>query len=178
MLLLNVYPALNAASSTVGNVNVKLTAVFILVYSGIIVSTVGGLVPSVIHVPSFVMIVTSFIALLRVVVRTCIPTLCTALNLFVPLVIMGYVMLKHTRTFTTGGGPITSLFSNLNVNLNFAVTLALLNTIHRFLKANGVFGLDVLPRRCNVLMFILTPNTFVTLNCLVTLVGDVGGGWW
>ncbi len=140
ILLLNVYPALNAASSTLGNVSVKLTAVFILVYSGIIVSLVGGLVPSVIHVPTFVIIVTSFIATLRVYVRTFIPRVCTALNLFVPLVIMGYVVLKHTRTFTYGGNMIPSFFSKINVKLNFAVTLAMLNTVHRLLKANGVFG--------------------------------------
>lgn len=176
ILLLNVYPALTAAADTVGNLSVKLTAVTMLIYAGFIVSYVGGVAPSVIHVPIFVIIVTTFMAVLRVLVDTCTPSdVGRTLNVCVPLVMIGYVVLNETRDFTTGGSPVTDLFSNLNYNLNFALTLAVLNTTHRVLNTKDMFNVALLPRAAGVLVFVLPPKTFLALKCVVTVFGGIGG---
>lgn len=177
ILVLNVYPALTIAASTMGNVNVKLTAATILVVDGVVVSTLHGIVPSNIHVPTCVIVITSFMAVIRVLLRTCIAPLCGSLKVCVPLVIMGYVVLNETRDCTSGGGVVPSVFSNVNVNLNFAVNLASVNVIHRLVNSNSIFKVHVLPRDCrNISVFILTPNTFLILTFLYTLRGGLNTG--
>lgn len=183
MLVLNVYPALTVAASTAGNVKVKLAAAIVLTTSGLVVSLLEGFVPSEIHVPTFVMIITSFMAIMRLLLRKFVPGLCSSLKVCVPLVMIGYVVLKHTRTCTSGGGPVTSLFSNVNVNLKFALDVAYVNTMHRLVNTNSLFKRRVLPltstttngTNCRpVAVFVLTPKTFFILTTLSTLRGGFG----
>lgn len=177
ILVLNVYPALTIAASTVGNINVKLSAAIMLVVSGVLVSVLEGVVPSSIEVPTFVIVITSFMAVMRFLVRKFIPDLCSSLKLCVPLVIMGYVVLKETRDCTSGGPILPSVFSKVNVKLKFAINLATVNVIERLVNTNGVFSVHIVPRSCRPLaVFVLTPKTFFILTNLITLRGGMGGG--
>lgn len=68
----------------------------------------------------FVTVVTSFARLIRVMIRGFTPTLCTSLNVFLPLVTMGYTVLNNSlfvRRGTFPGMNITAI-CNLNSNVN------------------------------------------------------------
>lgn len=77
---------------------------------------------------------------MRVLVGTCTFNLCRSLKVFVPLVIAGYVIINHTRTFTTGGNPTLSTLSNFSVNVNTAYTVFILNSLHRVVNGNALFS--------------------------------------
>lgn len=176
-LILKAYPALTAAASLRDTVNVKLSTTVILIYSGVMVSTLHGMVPSGMEVPYCVIIVTNFMAVIRVLIGTCLPTLGSVLNICLPLVIIGYVVLNETRTFTNGGDIVHSTTSNLNVNVNFAYTLVVVNNIERLLNTNGLLNFRILPRSVPpVAVFMLTPNNFFIFNLIVTYTGHLTRG--
>lgn len=68
---------------------------------------------------------------------------------------------------------MASLFDGLGIGLGFTCALTLLGMVRELLGAGSIFGIGLLPKSTNILLFVLPPGAFVTLGYLIAIFNKV-----
>lgn len=105
MRILNVYSTLTMATGLRPTVIVNLSIAMVATFTGIIVSLLEGAVPGHVHVVIRLMMITTLIAVIDRVLGTFTCSMDMRLSICMNLVVAGYVLVKHLRTFTVRGNP-------------------------------------------------------------------------
>lgn len=103
--VLNVYSTLTMASGLRPTVMVNVSMATIITFTGIVVSLLHGAVPGHVHVVIRLIIITTLIAVIDRILGTFTCSMGGRLSIFINLVVAGYVLVKHLRTFTLNGNP-------------------------------------------------------------------------
>lgn len=105
MRILNVYSTLTMATRLRPTVIVNLSMAVVATFSGFIVSLLHGAVPGHVHVVIRLIIITTLMAVIDRVLGTFTCSMDIRLSMCMNLVVAGYVLVKHLRTFTVVGNP-------------------------------------------------------------------------
>lgn len=103
--ILNVYSTLTMATGLRPTVIVNLSMAIVATFSGIIVSLLHGAVPGHVHVVMRLIMMTTLMAVMDRILGTFTCSMDMRLSMCMNLVVAGYVLVKHLRTFTVTGNP-------------------------------------------------------------------------
>jgi electron transport complex protein RnfE len=78
--------------------------------------------------------------------------------------------LGRAEAFACKNTPLASVFDGLGIGLGFTFALTLLGSVRELLGAGSIFGLNLLPETCNILLFVLPPGAFISLGYLIAIV--------
>ncbi|MFO8066494.1 MAG: Rnf-Nqr domain containing protein, partial [Bacteroidales bacterium] len=78
-LLLGLCPALGVTTSAVNGLGMGLATTFVLVMSNIVVSIIKNYIPNKVRIPSFIVIIASFVTIVSLVMEAFLPALFDAL---------------------------------------------------------------------------------------------------
>ena len=172
VLLLGMCPTLGTTSSAINGMGMGLATMFVLICSNVVISAIKNLIPDMVRIPSFIVVIASFVTVLQMVMQAYVPSLYATLGLFIPLIVVNCIVLGRAEAFAAKNGPISSLFDGLGMGLGFTLGLTLLGAVREILGAGSIFGLALLPEQYNILLFILPPGAFITLGFLIAIVNQ------
>ena len=92
-LFLGLCPTLGVTTSAVNGLAMGLATTFVLVMSNLVVSLVKNLIPNKVRIPSFIVIIASFVTVVELVMKGYVPVLFDALGLFIPLIVVNCLVL-------------------------------------------------------------------------------------
>lgn len=167
VLLLGMCPTLGTTSSAINGLGMGLATMFVLLCSNVVVSLVKNLIPDMVRIPSFIVIIASFVTLLQMMMQAYVPDLYSQLGLFIPLIVVNCVVLGRAESFAAKNSPLSSLFDGIGMGLGFTFALTLLGAVREFLGTGKVFGLEVYPEKYGMIMFVLAPGAFIALGYLI-----------
>lgn len=167
VLLLGMCPTLGTTSSAINGLGMGLATMFVLLCSNVVVSLVKNLIPDMVRIPSFIVIIASFVTLLQMMMQAYVPDLYSQLGLFIPLIVVNCVVLGRAESFAAKNSPLSSLFDGIGMGLGFTFALTLLGAVREFLGTGKVFGLEIYPEKYGMIMFVLAPGAFIALGYLI-----------
>ena len=173
VLLLGMCPTLGTTSSAINGMGMGLATMFVLICSNFVISSIKNLIPDMVRIPSFVVVIASFVTLLQMIMQAYVPALYTTLGLFIPLIVVNCIVLGRAEAFAAKNGPIPSFFDGLGIGLGFTIALTLLGAIRELLGTGKIFGLTVLPEQYGMLIFVLAPGAFIVLGYLIAIVNKL-----
>lgn len=173
VLLLGMCPTLGTTSSAINGMGMGLATMFVLICSNMAISALKNLIPDMVRIPSFIVVIASFVTLLQMAMQAYVPGLYATLGLFIPLIVVNCIVLGRAEAFAAKNGPVASMFDGLGIGLGFTLALTLLGAVREFLGTGKIFSLSILPEEYGMLAFVLAPGAFIALGYLIALINSL-----
>ncbi len=168
VLLLGLCPALGVTTSAFNGLGMGLATTFVLFSSNIVVSIIKGVIPAKVRIPSFIVVIASFVTITDLVMEAFLPALYDSLGLFIPLIVVNCLVMGRAEAFASKNNTLSAMVDGLGMGLGFAFALTLLGGVREILGAGEIFGLTLFPGD-GMLVFVLAPGAFIGLGYLVAL---------
>ncbi|HIZ01144.1 MAG TPA: electron transport complex subunit E [Candidatus Bacteroides merdipullorum] len=173
VLLLGMCPTLGTTSSAINGMGMGLATMFVLICSNVAISAIKNLIPDMVRIPSYIVVIASFVTLLQMVMQAYVPSLYKTLGLFIPLIVVNCIVLGRAEAFAAKNNPLPSFFDGLGIGLGFTIALTLLGSVRELLGTGKIFGFTLFPEDYGVLFFILAPGAFIALGYLIAIVNKM-----
>ena len=172
VLLLGLCPTLGVTTSAFNGLGMGLATTFVLVMSNIVVSLIKNFIPDKVRIPSFIVIIASFVTIVELVMQAYVPDLFTALGLFIPLIVVNCLVLGRAEAFASKNNLLTSAIDGLGMGFGFSMALTILGAIREILGSGSIFGWKFIAGD-GMIVFVLAPGAFLVLGYLIVIVNKI-----
>lgn len=186
ILALGLCPAL-AISNTVNNaLGMSAAVLFVLLGSNIIISAIRKFVPNIMRIPTFIVIIATFVTMVNLVFHAYVPELHESLGIYLPLIVVNCIILGRAEAFASKNPVIHSIADALGIGIGFALALILISFLREILGTGSLiidvtqvgetaplFTLPVL-REHPLAIFVLPPGAFLVIGLLMALFRRIG----
>ena len=173
VLLLGMCPTLGTTSSALNGMSMGLATMFVLICSNLVISLIKNLIPDMVRIPSFIVVIASFVTLLQMLMQAYLPDIYATLGLFIPLIVVNCIILGRAEAFAAKNGPVASIFDGIGMGLGFTIALTLLGAVREILGTGKIFGFTLMPEEYGMLVFVLAPGAFIVLGYLIAIVNKL-----
>lgn len=172
VLVLGMCPTLGTTTSAVNGMGMGLATLFVLVMSNIVISLIKNYIPDKVRIPSFIVVIASFVTVVQLCMEAYVPALYATLGVFIPLIVVNCIILGRAEAFASKNGVLDSALDGLGMGLGFTLSLTVLGAVRELLGAGTVFGHSLL-NGDGMLFFVLAPGAFVALGYLMAIFNKV-----
>ena len=169
VLLLGMCPTLATTSSAINGMSMGLATMFVLVCSNLVVSLLKNFIPDLVRIPSFIVIIATFVTIVEMVMNAYLPALADSLGIFLPLLVVNCIVLGRAAAFAAKNNALSSVFDGIGIGLGFTMALTLLGLLREFLGSGKMFSFSLFPESFGATLFILAPGAFIALGYLVAV---------
>jgi electron transport complex protein RnfE len=168
VLVLGMCPTLGTTTSAMNGLGMGLATLFVLTMSNIVVSAVSGFIPGKVRIPSFIVIIATFVTVLQFVMQAFTPGLYATLGIFIPLIVVNCIVLGRAEAFASKNSVADSALDGIGIGLGFTLSLTVLGMVRELLGSASIFGMKLIEGD-GILVFILAPGAFIALGYLLVL---------
>jgi electron transport complex protein RnfE len=172
VLVLGLCPTLGVTTSAFNGLGMGLATTFVLLMSNIVVSLIKSFIPDKVRIPSFIVIIASFVTIVELVMQAYLPDLFTALGLFIPLIVVNCIVLGRAEAFASKNNLLTSAIDGLGMGLGFSMALTILGAVREILGSGSIFGWKFIAGD-GMIVFVLAPGAFLVLGYLIVIVNKI-----
>jgi electron transport complex protein RnfE len=172
VLLLGMCPTLGVTSTAINGLGMGLATLFVLLMSNLVVSLVKDFIPDKVRIPSFIVIIATFVTVVDLVMAGYLPTLHEQLGLFIPLIVVNCIVLGRAEAFASKQSFLSSIIDGLGMGLGFTFALVLLGSVREIIGSLSIFGYKFLEGD-GILVFILPPGAFLALGYLIAIMNKL-----
>lgn len=184
VLMLGMCPTLAVTTSAINGLGMGLTTTVVLVLSNVIISLLRRIIPNRVRIPAFIVIIASFVTMVELLLEGFIPSLYSALGLYIPLIVVNCIILGRAEAFASKNSVIPSFFDGLGMGLGFTVALTIIGAVRELIGAGEFFGVPVINNALAAIagvfgaepvtyvpvsIFVLAPGAFFVLAALTAL---------
>lgn len=176
VMLLGMCPTLGVTTSALNGLGMGLATLFVLILSNAAISLVKNFIPDMVRIPSFIVIIASFVTVVDLLMAAYLPTLHAALGIFIPLIVVNCIILGRAEAFASKNNLFQSVLDAIGMGIGFTLGLTLLGSVREILGNGSLFGYGFLGEDTNtMLLFIMPPGAFLALAGLIVTVNHLRG---
>jgi electron transport complex protein RnfE len=172
VLLLGLCPTLGVTTSAFNGLGMGLATTFVLLMSNVVVSIIKRFIPDKVRIPSYIVIIASFVTIVELVMQAYIPDLFAALGIFIPLIVVNCLVLGRAEAFASKNNLITAAIDGLGMGLGFTMALVMLGAVREILGSGSLFGLKFI-QGDGMIVFVLAPGAFLALGYLIVIINKI-----
>lgn len=166
VLILGMCPTLGVTTSAFNGLGMGLATMFVIVISNVIISIVKNLIPDNVHIPAYIVIIASIVTIIQLLMQAYLPTLYSALGLFIPLIVVNCIVLGRVEAFACKNSVFDSALDGLGMGTGFTLALTVLGLIRELLGSGSAFGFKFI-QGDGIIGFVLAPGAFIVLGLLI-----------
>ncbi|MUP16604.1 electron transport complex subunit E [Ancylomarina euxinus] len=170
VLLLGMCPTLGVTSSAINGLGMGLATTFVLIMSNLVISLVSTMIPDKVKIPSFIVIIASFVTIVDLVMAGYVPALHEQLGVFIPLIVVNCVVLGRAEAFASKNKLVPSIIDGAGMGLGFSMALTMLGAVREFFGTGKVFDFPIFKENYGMLVFVLAPGAFLALGYLIAII--------
>ena len=168
VLLLGMCPTLATTTSAVNGMSMGLATMFVLILSNMVISSIASFIPDKVRIPSYIVVIATFVTLLQFVMQAYVPDIYETLGLFIPLIGVNCIVLGRAEAFANKNGVLDSALDGIGIGLGFTCSLTLLGLVREILGSGSAFGFKFIAGD-GILAFVLAPGAFLALAYLIVI---------
>lgn len=173
-LVLGMCPVLAVTALAKSAFGMGVSTLAVLTASNIVISAIRNLIPARIRIPSFIVVIATFVTITDMVLRAYFEALHTELGVFIPLIVVNCIILGRAEAFASKNGIFHAAVDGLGMGLGFTLSLTLLGFVREILGAGTLFGSSVFgPAFQPIQLFSQPPGAFIALGALMALVNTL-----
>lgn len=169
-LVLGTCPTLAVTTMAVNGLGMGLSATFVLICSGAVVSALRNVIPAKVRIPAYITIIAAFVTVLMMLVKAYLPSLNSSLGVYLPLIVVNCIILGRAEMFASKNRVLDSALDGLGMGLGFTLTLILMGSVREILGNGTFFGIDLHLPVEPMIVFITPPGGFFVFGVLIALV--------
>ena len=172
VLFLGLCPTLGVTTSALNGLGMGLATTYVLLMSNIVVSSIKRFIPDKVRIPSYIVIIASFVTIVELVMQAFLPDLFAALGIFIPLIVVNCLVLGRAEAFASRNNVITAAIDGMGMGLGFSIALTVLGAVREILGSGSIFGWKFLPGD-GMIVFVLAPGAFLALGYMIVIVNKI-----
>lgn len=174
VLVIGMCPTLAVTNSAENGLAMGLATAFVLIASEIVISIIKNLIPSNVRIPSFILIIATFVTFTDYFVKAFFPAIAESLSIFIPLIVVNCLILGRQEAFASKNPVHKSIADAVGMSIGFTWVLTLLGIIREFFGMGSIFGLQILGEWYNPMVIMLLPGgAFLTLGLMVGIYNHI-----
>lgn len=176
VMLLGMCPTLGVSTSAANGLGMGLATAFVLMMSNIGISAVKNIIPDIIRIPSFIVIIASFVSVIEMLMQAYLPQLYLALGIYIPLIVVNCIILGRAEAFASKNNIWQSFLDAVGMGIGFTLALTLLGSVREILGNGSWFGWSFVGEDTpTMLLFIMPPGAFLALAGIIIVVNKLRG---
>ena len=141
VFLLGMCPALAVTATFETSLGMGLLVVFVLTSSNIVVSLVKKWIPHDVRTPAYIVIIATFVTVVKMLTEAYAIDLYDALGVFLPLIVVNCLILGRAEAFASKNNVVDSAIDGVGMGLGFTLGLVVIGILREFLATGGImFG--------------------------------------
>jgi electron transport complex protein RnfE len=167
-LLLGLCPALAVTTSAENGLGMGLATTFVLVCSNIVVSSLRKVIPSKVRIPSFIVVIASFVTVVQLCMEAYFYDLYKALGIFIPLIVVNCLILGRAEAFASKNRLLPAVVDGLGMGIGFTLALFALGAVRELFGSGALLGYSIFgPGYQPLILMILPPGAFIAMGLLL-----------
>lgn len=169
VLILGMCPTLAVTSSLVNGAGMGLSTMAVLVLSNMVISMLRNIIPNGVRVPAFIVIVASFVTILQFLLEAYLPSLNSALGIYIPLIVVNCIILGRAEAFASKNPPLLSMMDGIGIGLGFTLALTCIGLVREILGSGTAFSVPLPFSFEPITIFVMAPGAFFVLAFLTAI---------
>jgi electron transport complex protein RnfE len=167
-LLLGLCPALAVTTSAENGLAMGLATTFVLVCSNIVVSLLRKVIPPKVRIPSFIVVIASFVTVVQLCMEAYFYDLYKALGIFIPLIVVNCLILGRAEAFASKNRLVPAVVDGVGMGLGFTLALFVLGAVRELFGSGTLLGYSVFGEAYQpLILMILPPGAFIAMGLLL-----------
>ncbi len=139
-LVLGTCPTLALTTAAMNGIGMGLAVTFILICSNAIISLLRKVIPSAVRIPAFVLIIATFVTVVRMLLDKFVPSLYESMGVYLPLIVVNCIILGRAESFASKNPVGYAALDGLFTGLGFTFALTLMGIFREVLGSGSIFG--------------------------------------
>ncbi len=173
VLLLGLCPTLAVTTGLKNGVGMGLAATFVLIGSNLILSLAKSLIPKEIRIPVYIVVIATFVTIVKLLMTAFLPALTEALGIFLPLIVVNCIILGRAEAFASKNPAGASIADAVGMGLGFTGALSLIGGIREVVGTGMLWGIPLHDLQTvdpyTLKIMIIPPGGFLTVGLLLAL---------
>ena len=173
--LLGMCSVLAITTSLFNGLGMGLSVTVILICSNVLISALRNVIPSQIRIAAYIVIIAAFVTIVDLLLQALLPELSESLGVFIPLIVVNYIVLGRAEAFASKNGVLASAVDGLCQGIGYTVALVIMCVIREFLGSgtfgggilNGGEGIRIIPEGYPAMMMVMPVGGFLTLGFVI-----------
>ena len=173
-LLIGMCPTLAVTSQAQNGLAMGLATSFTLIASSIVVSIFRKLIPKEVRIPSYILIIATFVTIVSLYLQAKFPDISKNLGPYIPLIIVNCLILGRQEVFASKNPVHRAAADALGMGLGFTISLAALGMVRELLGSGTIFSFKVLGDGFRPWIIMLTPpGAFLSLGLMLGMINII-----
>ena len=168
-LVLGTCPTLAVTTMAANGIGMGLAATFVLICSNMVISALRNIIPGQVRIPCYITVIAGFVSVVQMLVKAFVPSLDTALGVFLPLIVVNCIILARAESFASKNKVLASAVDGICQGIGYTLVLLIMSSIRELLGSGTLAGNRIFPAEYGALLMILPVGGFLTLGCLIAL---------
>lgn len=166
--VLGMCPTLAVTTSAINGIAMGLASTAVLVCSNIAISLIRNFIPSKVRIPSFIVIIASFVTVIDLVMNAYLHEIHKVLGLFIPLIVVNCMILGRAESFASKNSPLKAVADGVGIGFGFTFALFLLGSIREIFGNGTILNISITPEQFQpAIAMILPPGAFIALGFIL-----------
>ena len=170
VMLLGMCPTLAVTTQALNGIGMGLATTFVLLGSNIVISALRNVIPDKVRIPSFIVIIASFVTLIGFLLEGFLPPLYDSLGIYLTLITVNCIIFGRAEMFASKNKVLPSICDALGMGIGFTLALFLMGSVREIIGSGQWFGKSLPVLSSNpMLIFIMPAGGFFTLGIIIAL---------
>ena len=166
-LVLGTCPTLALTTMAMNGIGMGLAVTLVLICSNAIISLLRNIIPNKVRIPAFVLIIASFVTIVRLLLDKLLPDIYESLGIYLPLIVVNCIILARAESFASKNSLLPSIADGLFMGLGFTAALTLMGAFREILGSGMLFGIKLFD--FNIAFFASSAGSFFTYGLFIAM---------
>ncbi|TNF48941.1 electron transport complex subunit E [bacterium] len=167
-MVLGLCPALAVTNTVINSIAMGLATMFVLMCSNTVVSTFRNFIPNKVRIPSFIIVIASFVTIVDLTMNAWAHSVHKTLGLFIPLIVVNCLILGRSEAFASRNPILHSIVDGFGMSVGFTLALFSIGAAREILGSGTSLGYPILGSGyTDMLVMVLPPGAFLAMGVLL-----------
>ena len=178
--LLGMCPTLATTKSVESAIGMGILVILVLLGSNLLISLLRKIIPSEVKIPCYIVVIATFVTIVKMLTQAFIPALYSSLGVFISLIVVNCIILGRAEAFASKHGPVASILDALGTGIGYTIALCVVAFIREFLGTGALsFGvyfpigrayfLHIFPQEYALSIFVQSAGGFLALGLVLAV---------
>ena len=170
ILMLGMCPTLAVTTSATNGLGMGVSTMAVLILSNLVISLLRKVIPGQVRLPAYIVIVASLVTVTQLLIQAYVPSLYSALGIYIPLIVVNCIILGRAEAFAAKNPPLLSVFDGIGMGIGFTLALTLIGLVRELFGSGTAFGHQVMPAFYQPISILTkAPGAFLVLAFIVAI---------
>ncbi len=138
IIMLGMCPTLGVSTQVSNALGMGASVLFVLFFSNIVISMLRKVIPDTIRIPSYIVVIASFVTIVEMVLHAFVPSVYAALGVYLPLIVVNCIILGRAEAFANKNTVLDSALDAIGMGIGFTLSLTLIALIREIFGAGTI----------------------------------------